>query len=59
MTEHIDTNLGELITSFYEEFLAAYGDPDLAAVAAAATINEMFIEGAFAEDAAETAVEAA
>lgn len=45
MTELIDTNLGELITVFYQEFLALYGDEDLASVAAAATINEMLIQG--------------
>ncbi len=45
MTEQIDTNLGEMITVFYEEYLALYGDEDLASVAAAATINEMLIQG--------------
>ena len=41
MTEHIDTTLGDLIAVFYEEYLTAYGDEDLAAVATAASINEM------------------
>jgi hypothetical protein len=44
MTQHIDTTLGELIAVFYEEFLAAYGDEDLAAVATAASINEMLAQ---------------
>lgn len=54
MTNPIDTTLGELITVFYEEYLALYGDEDLASVAAAATINEMLIQGseAVAEQAA-------
>ena len=37
------TNLGELISLFYEEFLALYGDEDVAAVAAAATINDLLL----------------
>ena len=45
MTNQIDTNLGELITVFYEEYLALYGDEDLASVAAAATINELLLQG--------------
>ena len=44
MNPTIQTNLGDLITVLYEEFLAAYGDEDLAAVATAASINEMLIE---------------
>ena len=39
MTTH--TNLGELISLFYDEYLALYGDPDVASVAAAATINDL------------------
>jgi hypothetical protein len=42
MTATTHTSLGELITLFYEEYLALYGDEDLAAVAAAATINDLF-----------------
>jgi hypothetical protein len=34
-------SLGEMIQVFYEEYLALYGDEELAAVAAAATINEL------------------
>ena len=44
MTQHIQTHLGDLITILYEEFLAAYGDEDLAAVATAASINEMLTQ---------------
>jgi len=45
MTERISTDLGELISVFFAEFLAAYGDEDLAAVATAATINDLLGEG--------------
>ncbi len=41
MTTTIDTDLGELISSFYEHFLAMYGDEELAAVATAAVINDL------------------
>jgi len=34
-------NLSELITLFYEQFLALYGDEDLASVAAAAAVNDI------------------
>lgn len=44
MTPDTKTNLGDLINVLYEEFLAAYGDEDLAAVATAASINEMLVE---------------
>ena len=37
----MDINLGELITILYQEYLAVFKDEDLAAVAAAATINEL------------------
>jgi len=39
-------SLGELVSVFYEEYLALYGDEELAAVAAAATINELLAERA-------------
>ncbi len=35
------TNLGELISTIYEEFLAQYGDEELASVATAAVINDV------------------
>lgn len=44
------TNIGELITLFYDEYLALYGDPDVASVAAAATINDMLSEDVYVED---------
>ena len=34
-------NLGELISTIYEEFLALYGDEELASVATAAVINDL------------------
>ena len=40
-TEH---TLGELIAVVYDEYLAIYGDEDLASVAAAATINDLIAE---------------
>ena len=39
------TTLGELISVLYDEYLAIYGDEDLASVAAAATINDILTEG--------------
>jgi hypothetical protein len=44
MTQNLHTSLGDLIHVLYEEFLAAYGDEDLAAVATAASINEMLTQ---------------
>lgn len=41
-----NTTLGELISLFYDEYLALYGDKDLASVATAATVNELLIEEA-------------
>jgi|GEM_PF-1035346 len=39
---HAETpSLGDLIELFYQEFLALFGDEDLASVAAAASINEL------------------
>ena len=35
------TSVGELISLFYEEFLAKYGDEELASVATAAVINDL------------------
>lgn len=37
----IDSNLGDLITIFYDEFIELYGDAELASVAAAAVINDL------------------
>lgn len=44
------TNIGELITLFYDEYLALYGDPDVASVAAAATINDLLSEDCYVEE---------
>ena len=51
-TQRIDTNLGELIAFFYQQFLEAYGDPELASVAAAAVINDMLAGDGAADEAA-------
>jgi len=49
-------SLGDLISLFYEEYLALYGDEDLASVAAAATVNELLADRAqHPEDAEEAA----
>ena len=42
--EETPVNLGDLINLFYQEYLALYGDEELASVAAAATINEMLAD---------------
>ena len=42
--EETPVNLGDLINLFYQEYMALYGDEELASVAAAATINEMLSE---------------
>jgi hypothetical protein len=44
--EENPVNLGDLINLFYQEYMALYGDEELASVAAAATINEMLSESA-------------
>ena len=44
MTHRIDTSLGELIHLFYQEFLAHYGDEDMASVATATAINDLLAE---------------
>lgn len=41
MTHTQNMTLGELISTIYEEFLAMYGDEELASVAAAAVINDL------------------
>ena len=52
------TTLGDLITTLYDEFLAAYGDEELASVAVAATINDLMLDATVARR-GERAVEAA
>jgi hypothetical protein len=44
----MSTNLGEVIAVLYEQFLAVYGDEELASVAVAATVNEMLADNAVA-----------
>ena len=41
MTRTTQTNLGDLISLFYEEFMEMYGDAELASVAVAAVINDL------------------
>jgi hypothetical protein len=38
-------NLGDLITTIYAEFLAQYGDEEIASVATAAVINDLLTHG--------------
>jgi len=38
------TNVGDLVSLFYEEYLGLYGDEELASLAAAATVNEILTE---------------
>lgn len=40
-TETTHTTLGEMIAEIYAEFLALYGDEELASVATAAVVNDM------------------
>lgn len=43
------SNLGNLIATLYAEFLARYGDEELASVATAAVINDMLAAPAASE----------
>jgi hypothetical protein len=45
----IPPNLGDLISTIYAEFLALYGDEELASVATAAVINDMLTAPAATE----------
>ena len=38
------TNIGELISIFYQHFIELYGDEELASVATASIINELLSE---------------
>jgi hypothetical protein len=40
------STLGDLILALYQEYQEVYADDDLAAVAAAATVNELLAEAA-------------
>lgn len=46
MTRTTTVSLADLITTIYDEYLALYGDKDLASVATAATINDILAERA-------------
>lgn len=50
MTRDINTTLGDLISVLYEEFLARYGDEELASVATAAVINDLLADTAEVEE---------
>ena len=43
MHHDIHTTLGDLISIVYQEFMAQYDDPELAATATAASINDMLL----------------
>jgi hypothetical protein len=45
MNQNRTPSLGELITLLYDEYMAIYGDEDLASVATAATINDLLMDG--------------
>lgn len=47
-------SLADLITLFYDEYMALYGDEEMASVAAAATINEILADRANASADMET-----
>ncbi len=44
-----DVTLGELISTFYGEFLALYGDENLASMATAAAIDDLMREERYHE----------
>ena len=44
----MNTTVGDLVNLFYAEFMAIYGDEELAQVATAATINDLLAERALA-----------
>lgn len=51
----IQTNLGDLISTIYEEFLSQYGDEELASVATAAVINDLLSAAATRDEQDEAA----
>ncbi len=55
MSRKETVSLGDLVALFYEEYLALYGDEELASVAAAATINELLADRAERPEDAEEA----
>lgn len=50
-TQTTPTTLGDLILALYEQYQEVYTDDDLAAVAAAATVNELLGEALDEDDA--------
>ena len=44
----MNTTIGDLVDLFFQEFMAIYGDEELARVATAATINDLLAERALA-----------
>lgn len=56
MTRTTHTTLGDLISLFYDEFFALYGDEELASLAAASVINDLLDD---AESAPESTLEEA
>lgn len=59
MEKLTESTLGELISVFYEEYLALYKDPDIASVATAATINDMLLDAERTTKTTQPSVEAA
>lgn len=49
------TTLGEMMMALYEEYLTIYQDSDLAAVATAATVNELLAEAELGTEVSEAA----
>ena len=41
MTREVNTDIGELISLFYQEFLTLYNDEELAAIATATVITDL------------------
>ena len=59
MNKGTTATLGELITVLYDEFMALYGDEELASVAVAATINDLLIADSDAPSLRKEAADAA
>ena len=53
-----ETTIGDLVTALYEEFLAEYGDQELASMAAASTVNDMLAAAELAKAATPSEVAA-
>ena len=41
MTREVNTDIGELISLFYQEFLSLYNDEELASIATATVITDL------------------